>query len=170
MYNFYNLNPEHHTSSTNSAARVTLDVNLPLTNDTFYMLFERYYRDPSEANQDMLAKHLNTIHYLIGFIPNDTAHASLLKNIAVSSMDDLNLLICTTEEREVFLPAFTDSRELQCFTKEPLFTLSVPAKWLWKFTLSQKNFSGIVFNPGSIAWNISLEHIASLLEDVDHTK
>ena len=168
MYNFYNLNPELHTSSNNSSSSVTLDVNLPLTNDTFYILFEKYYRDPSETNQDMLAKHLNVTHYLICFIPNDATDVSLLKNITISSMDDLNLLICTTEEREVFLPVFTDSRELQRFTQEPLYTLSVPAKWLWKFTLAQKNFNGIVFNPGSIGWYISLEHISSLLEDIRH--
>lgn len=167
MYNFYNLNPEHHTSSAHDAAQVTLEINLPLTNDTFYRLFEQYYHDSSEENQDILAKHLNTIDYLIGFIPHDTEAASSLKNITISSMDDLNLLICTTEGREVFLPVFTDSRELQRFTKEPLFTLSVPAKWLWKFTLTQKNFNGIVFNPGSIGWDISLQHIASLLEDMN---
>lgn len=170
MYNFYNLNPELHTSSNSSSSSITLDVNLPLTNDTFYMLFEKYYSNPSEANQDMLAKHLNVTHYLICFIPNDTTDdVSLLKNITISSMDDLNLLICTTEEREVFLPVFTDSRELQPFTQEPLYTLSVPAKWLWKFALAQKNFNGIVFNPGSIGWDISLEHISSLLEDIRHS-
>lgn len=169
MYNFYNLNPDHHTSSNNHSTNVTLDVNLPLTNDTFYTLFETYYNNPSEDNQDILAKHLNTIHYLIGFISNDAANASSIKNITINSKDDLNLLICTTEEREVFLPVFTDSRELQLFTKEPLYTLSVPAKWLWKFILSQRNLRGIVFNPGSIGWDISLEHVASLLEDIKLT-
>ena len=170
MYNFYNLNPELNTSSSNNASSITLEVNLPLTNNTFYQLFEQYYHDPSEAHQDVLAKHLNTIDYLIGFIPYDAASASTLKNITITSMDDLNFLICTTEEREVFLPIFTDSRELQRWTTEPIYTLSVPAKWLWKFTLTQKNFNGIVFNPGSIGWDISLEHIASLLDDINHSQ
>ena len=83
-------------------------------------------------------------------------------------MEDLNLLISTTEDREVYLPVFTDNNELQRWSTEPVFTLSVPATWLWQFTLSQKNFTGIVFNPGSIGWNISLEHIQSLLDDINN--
>lgn len=170
MYNFYSLNPEISTSPNNNASSINLEVNLPLTNDTFYKLFEQYYHDSSESNQDILAKHLNSIDYLIGFISSDASSASSLKNITITSMDDLNLLICTTEEREVFLPIFTDSRELQRWTTEPIYTLSVPAKWLWKFTLTQKNFNGIVFNPGSIGWDISLNHIASLLDDINHSE
>ena len=40
MYNFYNLNPNH--SSPETSNHVTLDINLPLHNDTFYELFNIY--------------------------------------------------------------------------------------------------------------------------------
>ena len=170
MYNFYNLNPNHQTQSNNTSTGITLDVNKPLSNPTFYKLFANYYYDnTSEEKQDILAQHLNTIDYLIAFICNDsTPDAHLLETITVRNNDDLNLLISTTEEREVYLPAFTDTSELKRFTSEPVFTITVPAKWLWEFILSQKNFTGIVFNPGSIGWDISLEHIQSLLDDINN--
>lgn len=168
MYNFYNLNPQENHSS-NDSTGITLEVNTPLNNDKFYQLFEDYYYDSaSEEKQDLLAQHLNTINYLIGFYSNDpSVDPTTLSSVTIHKMDDLNLLISTTDEREVYLPVFTDVNELNRWTSEPVFTLSVPAKWLWKFTLSQKNFVGIVFNPGSIGWNISLEHIHSLLEDLE---
>ena len=34
---------------------------------------------------------------------------------------------------------------------------------------SMDDFNGIVFNPGSIGWDISLEHISSLLKDIRHS-
>ena len=167
MYNFYNLNPNHDTSNHSTSIGVTLDVNIPLSNPLFYKLFEDYYYDnTSEEKQDLLAEHLNTINYLIAFISNEPTDS--LNTITIHSKDDLNLLISTTDDREVYLPVFTDSTELKRFTDETIFTLTVPAKWLWEFTLSQKNFTGIVFNPGSIGWNISLEHIQSLLDDIHH--
>lgn len=167
MYNFYNLNPQHNTSTSTS---ITLDVNVPLTNDLFYQLFEAYYYDnTSEAKQDILAEHINTIEYLIAFVSDDSnmrhGHPT---SIELRSQEDLNLLISTTEEREVYLPVFTDSKELLRYTEEPVFTLTVPARWLWEFILSQKNFTGLVFNPGSIGWDISLEHIQSLLDDINN--
>lgn len=168
MYNFYNLNPAHHTTSSNGSTSITLDVNAPLTNELFYKLFEAYYYDnTSEEKQDVLADHINHTDYLLAFISEDPnmqhGHPT---SIQIHSQEDLNLLISTTDEREVYLPVFTDSKELKRFTTEPVFTLTVPAKWLWQFTLSQKNFTGIVFNPGSIGWDISLEHIRSLLDDL----
>ena len=170
MYNFYNLNPNHNTSSKGSTSEVTLDVNTDLNNETFYKLFADYYYDnASEEKQDILAQHLNTINYLIAFFPSDSSiDPRTLKSVTIHTMEDLNLLISTTEDREVYLPVFNDNNELQRWSTEPVFTLSVPAKWLWQFTLSQKNFTGIVFNPGSIGWNISLEHIQSLLDDINN--
>ena len=166
MYNFYTLNPVHNASSTG----ITLEINEPLNNDVFYKLFAGYYYDnTSEEKQDILAQHMNQIDYLIAFISDDpSVDVTSLKNITICQTDDLNLLISTTEEREVYLPAFTDLSELRRFTDESVFTLKVPAKWLWEFTLSQKNFTGIVFNPASIGWDISLEHIQSLLDDLNN--
>lgn len=169
MYNFYNLNPDHTSSTHNTTNSITLDINQPLANKTFYKLFSDYYYDnTSEEKQDILAEHLNSIDYLIAFIADHSTTTNSSSTITIHSADDLNLLISTTEEREVYLPAFTDSTELNRFTAEPVFTITVPAKWLWEFALSQKNFTGIVFNPGSIGWDISLEHIQSLLDDINN--
>lgn len=166
MYNFYTLNNQD-TSSTSSNNTVTITINESLTNNTFYSLFEAYYNDASEENENKLGEHINTIDYLIGIIPDEnTIINDTHTQLTVKAMDDLNFLISTTEEREVFLPAFTDMRELQRWYTEPVYTLKVPAEWLWKFVLNQNNLSGIVFNPASIGWDISLEHIQSLLEDL----
>lgn len=171
MYNFYNLNAMHNTSS-NDSNGVTLPVNEPLNNETFYKLFSDYYYDnTSEEKQNILAEHINQIDYLIAFTTDDASiNTQSLTNITISQTDDLNLLISTTQEREVYLPVFTNQTELKRFTDECVFTLKVPAKWLWKFTLSQNNFSGIVFNPASIGWDISLDHVQSLLDDIKNTK
>lgn len=165
MYNFYNLNPNH--SSPEISNHVTLDINLPLHNDTFYELFDTYAFQPTEENQDKLGHYLNTINYLIGFFPNDNSDKNSAQ-ITINKYDDLHLLICSTKEREVYLPAFTNTTELQNWCKESINTISVPAEWLWKFVLSQNNFTGIVINPGSIGWTINCDHIRSLLDDIDH--
>jgi len=169
MYNFYTLNPDHSTSLQDTSTSITLDVNESLDNKTFYKLFADYYYDnTSEEKQVILATHLNNINYLIAFIAEDIDTANNLNTITIHSSDDLNLLISTTDEREVYLPVFTDSTELTRFTTQPVFTLTVPAEWLWKFILSQKNFTGIVLNPGSIGWDMSLEHVQSLLDDINN--
>lgn len=163
MYNFYNLNPN--LSSSETTDYVILDINLPLHNDTFYQLFNTYTANPSEENQDKLGHYLNTINYLIGFFPNDTSN-EYETQISIKKEDDLHLLICSTQEREVYLPVFTATTELENWSKDTIHTLSVPAAWLWRFVLSQNNFTGIVINPGSIGWTINYDHIRSLLEDL----
>lgn len=165
MYNFYNLNPN--LSSPEISDHVTLDINLPLSNTTFYELFNTYTAHPTEDNQDKLGNYLNTINYLIGFFPNDDLDKNSTE-ITINKYDDLHLLICSTPEREVYLPAFTSTSELHNWCKEPINTLSVPAVWLWKFILSQNNFTGIVINPASIGWTINTEHIRSLLDDINN--
>lgn len=168
MYNFYTLNPDHNSSRSTSTG-ITLDINQPLHNSTFYQLFaDCYYDNASEEKQDLLAQHINSIDYLIAFLPSDTTDISNSNTITIYSNDDLNLLISTTDEREVYLPIFTDSIALKKFTDEPVFTLRVPAKWLWEFVLSQKNFNGVVFNPANIGWDISLQHVESLLTDINN--
>lgn len=164
MYNFYNLNPNF--SSNQPPDYVTLDINSPLHNNTFYELFNTYTANPTEENQDKLGNYLNTINYLIGFFTNENSTQNETQ-IIVKKYDDLNLLICSTAEREVYLPAFTATTELKNWCKEPIHTISVPAAWLWKFILSQNNFTGIVINPGSIGWTISCDHIRSLLDDIN---
>lgn len=166
MYNFYTLNNTEDSSS-QSNANISLDINEPLINDTFYSLFEAYYRNPSEETENKLGAHINAIDYLIGILPDDNNKKNISSTqLTISKMDDLHFLISTTEDREVFLPAFTDSNELMKWYTEPVITLKVPAAWLWHFVLNQKNFSGIVFNPGTIGWDITLEHIQSLLDDL----
>ena len=167
MYNFYTLNASNNTPTKVNASSVTLDVNETLTNNTFYSLFSAYYRHSTIENEDALGAHINSIDYLIAILPEDPSFdCSNEKSLTVTEMDDLNFLICTTKDREVFLPVFTDSRELTRWYHEPVYTIRVPAVWLWQFVLKQGNFNGIVFNPGSIGWDINLEHIQSLLDDI----
>ncbi len=169
MYNFYNLN--HDQLQSENANYAVVDVNVPLDNIDFYQLFETYMNDPSEANQDQLGLYLNKINYLIGFFPNSKdEYTPEQTTLTIKSQDDLNLLICSNEDREVFLPCFISTKELRAWCKEPVYTLSVPAAWLWKFVLSQNNYKGIIFNPGSIGWSITLEHIQSLLDDINQQK
>lgn len=165
MYDFYSLNPDLNKPKDSATHSISLTINEPLTNDTFYQLFQAYYYNQTPENEDALGNHLNAIDYLIAFLPSDE-HTNTSTSITIHTMDDLNLLISTTEEREVFLPVFTDSRELAHWYDGNACTLTVPARWLWKFILQQKNFNGIVFNPGTIGWDINLEHIASLLNDI----
>ena len=163
MYNFYNLNPNHLPSETSSP--VTLDIISDLHNDAFYELFNAYTANPNVENQDKLGSHLNAINYLIGFFPDNNMDIDT-KQFTFHKNTNLNLLICSTSNREVYLPCFTTASELTTWCKEPINTLSVPAVWLWKFVLSQSNFDGIVINPSSIGWTINCEHIKSLLEDI----
>lgn len=167
MYNFYTLNANNKSENSASTSQVSVTVNERLTNDTFYSLFETYYRNSTEENEDALGKHINSIEYLIAILPNDDqVPTSAPTELTITKAEDINFLICTTEDREVFLPAFTDSREITRYYTEPVYTLKVPAMWLWKFVLNQGNLNGIVFNPGTIGWDISLEHIQSLLDDL----
>lgn len=167
MHNFYSLNPNHNQDINNSSSTI-LTINEHLDNPTFMKLFADYYNDnTSENKQDALAAHLNEMEYLIAFFPNELESSqSIPNNITIHTNDILNLLISTTDNREVYLPVFTDNASLRKFTTDIVYTLRVPAKWLWEFVLSQKGFSGIVINPNTIGWDMSLEHIQSLLDDI----
>jgi len=167
MHNFYNLNPNHQKNSKNSSNTVSLDLNIPLENREFYKLFDAYASNPSEENQNHLGLHLNQIHYLLGLFTDENANPMSLENqLTLTKGDTLKLLICSNDDREVFLPIFTDDTELKLWCKEPINTLSVPAPWLWQFVLRNKNYTGVVINPGSIAWCINMEQIQSLLDDI----
>lgn len=167
MHNFYSLNPIQNTNNFNSLS-TDLTINERLTNSTFITLFKDYYNDnTSEAKQDALAAHLNEMDYLIAFFPEEASGSNTMPNsITIHTNDSLSLLISTTDNREVYLPVFTDNASLRNFTTDLVYTLKVPAKWLWEFVLSQKGFSGIVINPNTISWDMSLEHIRSLLDDI----
>ena len=156
MHNFYSLNPMQNPDHAHSLS-TELTVNEILTNPTFTTLFKDYYNDnTSEAKQDALAAHLNEMNYLIAFFPDELSDSQTIPNtITLHTNDTLTLLISTT-----------DNASLRNFTTDLVYTLKVPAKWLWEFVLSQKGFSGIVINPNTIGWDMSLEHVRSLLDDI----
>lgn len=167
MHNFYNLNPNHQTLSGELSNSISLDLNVPLNNTKFYQLFDEYYANPNENTQNSLGMYLNQMNYLVGIIPEETAPSEFASSqITIKKGDALKFLICSNDEREVFLPVFTDDSEIKNWYNEPINTLSVPAAWLWKFVLSQKNYAGVIINPNGIAWSINLEHIESLLNDI----
>ncbi|WP_069999921.1 SseB family protein [Cellulosilyticum sp. I15G10I2] len=162
MHSFYNLNPNHNTAASEHSVSVSLDLNTPLSNDEFYKLFDEYCVSPNEKNQNILGTHLNKMSYLLGII-SDNVNTN---QITIKKGDDLKFLICSTDNREVFLPVFTTDEELNAWYPETISTLTVPAAWLWKFVLGQKNYEGILINPAGIAWPINLQHIQSLLNDM----
>lgn len=167
MRNFYDLNPNHHKTSEESSSRVLLDVNTPLENDEFARLFDEYCLNPSEVAQNNLGMHLNKMNYLLGILPDENnSDQSFITQIEVKKGDALRFLICSNDDREVFLPIFTKNAEVKAFYNEPIYTLSVSAVWLWQFILNQKNYSGVLINPSSIAWYINTLHIQSLLNDI----
>ena len=162
MHSFYNLNPNYNSLSLDHSTSISLDLNVPLSNDAFYKLFDMYCINPNESTQNDLGIHLNKMNYLLGIICDDANS----KQITLTKGDDLKLLICSNDDREVFLPIFTNDDELKSWYPEPISTLTIPAAWLWKFILSQKNYAGIIINPAGIAWGINLQHIQSLLDDI----
>ncbi len=167
MHNFYNLNPNHEAHLTKESANIILDINAPLENKEFDRLFEAYCIAPSETAQNDLGMHLNEMNYLLGLITDEeTSSQTKPSQISIQKGDDLRLLICSNRSREVFLPLFTNDKELKDWYNEPVNTLTVPAKWLWNFVLNQKNYAGILINPNSIAWSINMEQIQSLLNDI----
>jgi hypothetical protein len=161
MHNFYNLNPNHQSVTEDLLSIVSLDLNTPIDNHEFYQLFDAYCRNKDEKNQVLLGHHLNKMHYLIGIILDETQTSLSLKK-----GDLLKFLICSNDDREVFLPVFTDQDQVSSWYKEPINTLAVPASWLWNFVLKQKNYNGIVINPADHSWSLNLDHIQSLLDDI----
>ena len=167
MRNFYDFNPNYQTPSNDASNSVILDLNVPLHNDEFYKLFDEYCITPNEMTQNNLGMHLNKMHYLLGIILDEnTSIDTNINQITIQKGDALNFLICSNEDREVFLPVFTDDAELKNWYTESIHTLSVPAAWLWKFVLTQKSYAGILINPNGIAWSINPDHIQSLLSDL----
>ena len=162
MHNFYNLNPNHHSLLSPRSEGISLDLNRPLSNEVFNELFNAYCLNQNEETQNNLGMHLNKMNYLLGIIPDDKP----TEQITLQSGDNLKFLICSNQEREVFLPVFTDNLELTTWYADSINTLTVSAQWLWKFVLNQKNYAGIVINPNNAAWCIYPEHIQSLLNDM----
>lgn len=167
MHSFYSLNPNHNNTSSEVSNSISLDLNAPLHNDAFYKLFDDYCLTPNETTQNKLGMHLNKMNYLLGIIiAEDIPSGTDITQITIKTGDALKFLVCSNDDREVFLPIFTDDSEIKDWCKEPIHTLSVPAAWLWKFVLSQKSYAGVLINPSGIAWSINPEHIQSLLNDI----
>ncbi len=164
MHNFYNLNPNHNTSNSSSYSSITLELNIPLTNEDFHKYLSNYLENPTEELQNTLGAHLNNMHYLLGILPNESSSND---SLTLSVGSELNLLICSNDNREVFLPIFTDDIALKNWYSDPINTLSVSAEWLWKFILRCNNYAGVVINPDTISWCIDLEQLQSLLDDIN---
>jgi hypothetical protein len=161
MHNFYNLNPNHQSASDELLSSISLDLDTPIDNDEFYRLFDAYCLAPDEKKQIILGHHLNEMNYLIGIILDEPQTSLSLKK-----GDLLKFLICSNDNREVFLPVFTDKTQVTSWYQEPINTLAVSASWLWNFVLKQKNYTGIVINPAVHSWTLNLDHIRSLLDDM----
>lgn len=168
VHNFYDLNPNHRSSSTEGTNSISLEVNTPLSNNKFNELLNAYCNSPNESTQNDLGIHLNNMNYLVGILADDMINTdTTVTEITIRKGDGLKFLICSNDDREVFLPVFTDDTEIKAWCTEPVYTLSVPAPWLWKFIINQKNYAGVLINPNSIAWAINVEHIQSLLQDIE---
>ncbi|PHV70608.1 hypothetical protein CS063_09915 [Sporanaerobium hydrogeniformans] len=163
MPNFYDLNPHHKPNTSSTSPSISLELNTSLTNENFYKYLEAYLQLPSEETQNVLGAYLNKMSYLIAIIPDTASHNNTL---TLTLGDEFQLLICYNENREVFLPIFTDDKALKDWYKAPIHTLTVPAEWLWRFILRSKNYAGIIINPDTISWSINLEQIQSLLDDI----
>ncbi len=132
--------------------------NEPITNPQILAAVERIATDRSEEAQSELTLALQRGLYLVPVFKQADAE---------SADESVNVLVCTDDKGQEYLPLFTDEAALKTWTQEPVSAMVLTAPEAWEFILTQPECAGAVINPGSKALPLNREMVAILKKMID---
>lgn len=132
----------------------------PIENPEILTAIETISKDQSESAQYGLTLALERGLYLVPVFSGRLDGES-------SEDESIQVLVCTDEKGDEYLPLFTDESALKTWTAEKVSAMVLTAPEAWDFILSQPECSGGVINPGGVALPLNREMVTLLKKMID---
>lgn len=132
--------------------------NEPIENPELLTAIETIKTDRSPNAQQALTLALQRGLYLI---------PALASSESTQEEGAVQLLVCTDEQNNEFLPLFTDEAALKTWTHEAVSAMVMTAPEAWEFILNQPRCAGGVINPGSANLPLNREMVQLLKKMID---
>jgi len=132
----------------------------PIENPEILTAIAAVSKDPSEATQHGLTLALERGLYLVPVFAG---------RLDTDPSDDeaVQVLVCTDEKGDEYLPLFTDEAALKGWTEESVSAMVLTGPEAWDFILSQPECSGGVINPGGAALPLNREMVTLLKKMIE---
>lgn len=132
----------------------------PVENPGLLAALDRITKNLSEETQHNLTLQLQRGLYLVPVFTG---------RIDTEPTDDeaVQVLVCTDEKDDEYLPLFTDETALRGWTREQVSAMVLTAPEAWDFILSQPECSGGVVNPGTAGLPLNREMVGLLKKMID---
>lgn len=142
-----------------------IDVNKPVENPKLLAAFERHFKEPTEQSALNVAKEISNTIFL-GLILTDemkTTPVDASGKTTIEKGSKIKFLNCFDDKDNCFFPVFTDWKEVQAWTDQPVSAIIMPANEVFDFAAG--DYSGVVINPGTLGWTLTRDNIAAIKED-----
>lgn len=130
----------------------------PITNPQILAAVERISTDRSEEAQAQLTLALQRGLYLVPVFKQTDAE---------SADESIQVLVCTDEKNDEYLPLFTDEAALKGWTQEQVAAMVLTAPEAWDFILTQPDCAGAVINPAGASLPLNREMVGILKKMID---
>ncbi|GEM_PF-93491 len=132
----------------------------PIENPQILEAIERIATDRSEDAQREMTLALQRGLYLVPVFSG---------RLDTEPTDDqaIQVLVCTDENNDEYLPLFTDENALKAWTQENVSAMVLTAPEAWDFILTQPECAGGVLNPGSSALPLNRDMVGILKKMIE---
>jgi len=128
--------------------------NLPIQNPGVIAAIEGVRREHNAETDRALGAALNNATFLVP-VRRIGDHDDTVNQIPFQAGKDVELFRLNGPDGKVYLPLFTDIKELAAWADEPTSGMVVPAGLAFKITVD--GFAGCVINAGSLSFQIPAE-------------
>ena len=128
--------------------------NLPVQNPDVIPAIEAVRKQHNKETDQALGAALNKATFLVP-VRRTGDHDDNVNQIPFQSGKDVELFRLNGPDGKVYLPLFTDIKELSAWADEPTSGMVVPAGLAFKITVD--GFAGCVINAGTLSFQIPVE-------------
>jgi hypothetical protein len=144
-----------------------VDLNKPIENPGLSAAFNDYNQNKCNETIIKVIKNIVASNFLVAIIsdqiektePDKKGMATIKKGSIIKFFN------CYNQNNECFFPIFTDWVEIKKWTDQQVDTLVMPCIQVLDFIKENKEYLGIVINPGSIGWTLNKDNIRAIIED-----
>ena len=143
-----------------------IDLNKPVENPNLKVAMVRHKEIRSDSSAIAVGQEIAKALFLIPTITDkmEIAPTDIEGKITIKKGSIIKILNCFNDANECFLPVFTDWEEIKNWTKESVDSFIMPFSHMCSF-VEDKEYMGVVINPGSICWTLTKANILALNKD-----